>query len=56
MVKNSNMVVVLVTALKNFYEQKGDARDLLMYKGHSKLTKTFVRLKNLSKKCVVYTS
>ena len=49
MVKNSNMVVVLVTALKNFYEQKGDARDLLVCKGHSKLTKTFVRMKNLSK-------
>ena len=49
MAKNSNMAVVFTKAIKNLYEQKGDARDLLMYKGHSKLTKTFVRFKNLSK-------
>ena len=49
MEKSSSMPCLLTKALKNFYEQKGEARDFMLYTGHSKLTKTYVKLNNLSK-------
>ena len=49
MSKNSNMVDVYVKALKNFYDRKGNAYDISLYQGHSKLTKSFVKLNNMTR-------
>ena len=42
--KNCSMLSVCTNALKNFYGHKGDAKDLKLYGGHSKLSKAFVKL------------
>ena len=44
MVKTNSILNVLTDSLQKFYEQNGCARDLMLYKGHSKLSKTYVKL------------
>ena len=44
MVKDNSIVNILTASLLKFYEQKGCTRDLMFYKGHSKLSKPFVKL------------
>ena len=48
MVKTNSILNVLTDSLQKFYEQKGCARDLMLYKGHSELSKTFLKLYNMS--------
>ena len=49
MEKTKNMVKILQKALDNYYGKKGEANDFMFYSGHSKLTKTFLKLKQMSK-------
>ena len=46
--RNCSMTRIFTNALKNFYGKKGYAKDLMFYKGHSKLSQTFVKLYNIS--------
>ena len=48
MVKANSLLNVLTNSLQNFYAQEGFARDLTLYKGHSQLSKTFVKLYAMS--------